>query len=206
MLKSETRSFNEVYNQIFRVTSDLLENRLDAQKAMAFAANMKVINDLINTEIKLHNIESTSGKLVPLGERLILSNGSNPEPKPIEVEAISADDSRALAKTQIASATPARLRKPKLGFIGLSPNQAGEISEAFGEHAELMFWFDDGTPKLKPMASCDVVFSNSRVAHKTVEFLEANGLNVQRDFVKVTGSVSAMKYAVKARFASAADS
>lgn len=196
-----TRSFNDVYRQIFSVNADLLANRLDAQKAMAFAANMKVMNDFINTEIKLHQIEMASGKALPLlGGRVISSDGEDCEPEAIECEAISADEMKFLGDSQIESNPAPRLRKPRLGFVGLTPPQAGEISAAFGEHADLMFWMDDGTPKLKPLAGCDVVFATSRIAHKTTGFLEANGLDVKRNFVKVTGSVSAMKHAVKSRF------
>jgi len=204
MTLPRSKSFEDVYKMIFRVTNELLADRLDAQKAMAFAANMKVMNDFINTEIKISQIEISTGKSLPLlGGRVIATNNDDVESDVIENDVISNDSKLAISSISIPGNKPERTRKPCLGFIGLTPGQAGEISETFSELADLKFWMDDGMPKLKTIAACDVVFSTNRVAHKTTEYLAANGLNLSKQFVKITGSVSAMKYAVKSFFENA---
>lgn len=203
MIGNQTRSFNDVYRQIFKVNADLLADKIDAQKSMAFAANMKVMNEFINTEIKMHQLELASGNAIPLlGGRVISTDAECNEKSIIEGEAISDDSVKKLAAVAIDPEAQAKTRKPKLGFVGLSPTEAGSISAAYGEFADLLFWRDEGTPKLKPLCKCDVVFANlSQVSHKTTEYLLANGLS-GNSLVKVTGGLSAMKFAVKARFES----
>jgi hypothetical protein len=192
-------SFNDVYHQIFSVTADLLAGKLDAQKAMAFAANMKVVNDLMNTEIKMRQFELSSNETLTLGNRAIFDTRENVEVA-YAPEIIDGRSIKSLSNTEIAPALAAKTRKPKLGFIGLTPLQAGEISSTFGSDAELFFWMDEGLPKLKVFVNCDVIFSTGLISHVTTEYLSARGFDLKRKFVKITGSVSAIKYAVKSRF------
>ena len=184
-------TFRDVYSQILSVNRDLLADRIEPQRAMAFAANLKVLNEFINTEIKLRVLESQVN--IDLGTCLIA-----PPPQEPELP-IGADNIKQISNAEVERGAE-RTRKPKMGFVGLSPQEAGAMSESFGEFADLLFWKDDGRPKLRPLGKCDVVFVNlSQTSHATTQYLLAHGL-AERNMVKVTGGASAMKYAVKSRF------
>lgn len=184
-------AFRDVYQQILSVNASLLADQIEPQKAMAFAANLKVLNEFINTEIKIRALESQMD--ISLGTRVISPALPAPE-APMDLS-----DAREIASVQM-DVKEKRTRKPKMGFVGLSPQEAGAMSESFGEFADLMFWKDNGLPKLRPFGKCDVVFVNlGQTSHATTQYLIAHGLS-ERNMVKVSGGASAMKYAVKSRF------
>jgi len=201
-MQSSAVAFEDVYRKILSVNDDLIADKIDPTKALALHSGAVALSKNMSNEIKLYQLDLAAGKEPPaIGKRLIVGTGSVERPA-IEGEAINDDDVKKLAGVVVDPEAPAKTRKPKLGFVGLSPTDAGSISSAFGEHADLLFWKDEGTPKLKPLAKCDVVFVNlSQVSHKTTEYLAANGLSA-KNIVKVTGGVNTMKFAVKARFES----
>lgn len=203
-MQSGSVAFEDVYRKILSVNDELLADKIDPTKALALHSGAVALSKNMSNEIKLYQIDLVAGKTPPaIGKRLIVGPGSVERPA-IEGETINDDDVKKLAAVAVDPEAPAKTRKPKIGFVGLSPTEAGSIASAFGEHADLLFWKDEGTPKLKSLCKCDVVFANlSQLSHKTTEYLTANGLS-EKNLVKVTGGLSTMKFAVKSRFESEA--
>lgn len=192
---AEIFSFDDAFRRLVDVSDRLVDGRMGVDEANAHTANFAVFDKMMNTAIKIRLAEISSGNQLPnIGDIKIFDR------KPINGDVVSESAMKLLASVPVEPPAAPRTRKPKLGFVGLSATEAGSIAAAFGEHADLLFWKDEGIPKLKPLAKCDVVFANlSQVSHKTTEYLTANGL-AEGNLVKVSGGVSAMKYAVKARF------
>lgn len=97
-------------------------------------------------------------------------------------------------------APEARTVKPRIGVVGLLPQQAGILQEKFGQHIDLVFWKDDGNAKLKAMAEgCEVVFLHTRhCSHANDQMLKLYKANIRR----VTGGVSNMELTIRAYFES----
>lgn len=195
------RTFNDVYRQIFRVTDDMLAGRMDVQRSMAFAANMKVMNDIINTEIKLRAMERAIDKPLPALGSVSISTASQVIDQPDET--LCVESVRLIAYEPNKEAKKPKKRKPKIGIVGLMPIQAGNVSSQFASYADFSFWNDgDDLRSLDAMANCDVVFLHtSHMSHKTQERLEAKRANL----VPVGGGSSSMKAAMQKYFKAIAD-
>lgn len=80
---NQLATFGDVRRMILETIVDLKEGNMDVSRGMAIAANMKVLNDSVQTEInaakmalategKAHNF----GRVVGMGQRLIGNDGS----------------------------------------------------------------------------------------------------------------------------------
>lgn len=203
-MTTASRTFNDVYRQIFRVTDDMLAGHLDVHKSMAFAANMKVMNDIMNTEIKLRALERTMDNTLPALGRVTITTG---EDSPIHEDAddreICGDSVRLISSTIPDIPIKKGPRKPRVGVVGLMPIQSGNVSSQFATGADFAFWNDgDDLKSLDAMANCDVVFLHTaHMGHSTTERLEAAGANI----VNVGGGVTAMKGAIQKYFQALAE-
>lgn len=71
-------TFGDVRRMIVQTIADLRDNKIEANRALAIAANMKVLNDNIQVEINAAKISMSGhalghdfGRVVGMGQRLI---------------------------------------------------------------------------------------------------------------------------------------
>lgn len=88
-------------------------------------------------------------------------------------------------------------RLPKVGVVGLLPQQAGLISQEFCETFDLLFWNDrngDGIGALKSMgAHCDMVFLHiAHCSHTAEDALKS----VSANFTRVGGGMTQLRDAL----------
>lgn len=122
-------------------------------------------------------------------------------PTPKEEQALEVDYGpvhEVLATPEAPKATAVAL--PKVGVVGLMPQQAGAVSAEFGEALDLVFWeADDSFAKLEAMGKgCEVVFLHVRhISHVTDRYLTGCAARV----VRVTGGTSNIRDAIRKYFA-----
>ena len=195
--------FDDAFRRLVNAGDALLAGKIDSSTALAHSSCYVAMDRLINTALKVRREQKNIGFSGAVGSVEIFE-ARNGAVEVVGAQHISDGAFKKLSSVTIDVEPIAKARNPKIGFVGLSPTEAGSISMAYGEYADLLFWKDEGIPKLKPLCNCDVVFVNlSQSSHKTTEYLTANGLP-ESNLVKVKGGVSAMLFAVKSRFESEA--
>lgn len=83
---TQIMTFGDVRRMILQTISDLRSGQIEVSRGMAIAANMKVLNDNIQTEINAAKlsmaVEGTAhnfGRVVGMGQRLIGGDHSRPD-------------------------------------------------------------------------------------------------------------------------------
>lgn len=123
------------------------------------------------------------------------------EPQP-PADPPSVDVSAALQTLTAPTTTqPAASKLPRVGVIGLLPNQCGVVATEFGSCMDLEFWNDangDGRRQLEGLSKrCEIVFVHIRhTSHSVEELLKFHGANYRR----VGGGVTALKEAMTEYF------
>ncbi len=115
-----------------------------------------------------------------------------PAPKIVPAKANEYDDAAVVAA--VAAPAVVRDRKPKIGVVGLLPQQQAMIKNEFGKDVDLRFWKDESNSMLKSIgATCEIVFVTKWAGHSECEtlrsvgakykFLPSGGLDQLRDAI-----------------------
>ena len=88
-------------------------------------------------------------------------------------------------------------RLPRVGVVGLMPQQAGELSREFGEVMDLRFVSHE-VHEMKSLKNCDVIFLHVKhMKHAHSQYLATFGVPMHN----VNGGVSAMRQALLSHYA-----
>lgn len=198
-MQSNSVAFEDLYQKFITVNDDLMAGKIDPSVGLAVAANGMALSKNMANEIKLISIDMAAGKTPPaFGKRLIVAPKVEERPT-IEGESVAVDVE---AITSIAAISQEKKierknRLPRIGIVGMSPVQIGQISQMLSGMADLESWYDEGDEKLRQMAKCDVIFINkSQISHKSVGILDSVKANY-----RMSGSgTTAMKEMIKRYF------
>lgn len=113
------QTFGGLYRMITSMSESLVNKRATPQEAMAFAANMKVLNDLINTEARIHALRERDNP----GARALLRLGA--EPIGLGEDAPHGEGGGSVLRS--------------VCVIGASPSEQRDLQRDLGKRVKLVF-------------------------------------------------------------------
>lgn len=176
--------FADIQQFALQAARDACAGKISPAGALAASALLKTLNDNIDAEIAYKGL-AIRAKEAGFDLATLVQRPAVLEHQPDHVDS---SEARAILGQPIPS-RPAKIRKPRIGIVGLLPTQNGVVSEKLAGAVDLEFWNDhQGQGSLEALArGCDAVFLHTRHAgHATDNALKAAGANV----VRCTGGVT----------------